>query len=98
MDNLMDASTAIDHERRVQDFTDRLKAIVTPDHLRMACEDYQRNKGYFSQREPVAVFRRPGAAAVVWKQWFTKTHGEYVSEMLLVERDGKYLVDHAMVF
>jgi hypothetical protein len=24
--------------------------------------------------------------------------GEFVAEMLLVERDGKYLVDHAMVF
>jgi hypothetical protein len=34
----------------------------------------------------------------VWRQWFTKAHGEYVAEMLLVERDGKYLVDHAMVF
>ena len=33
MDNLMDASTAIDHERHVRDFTDRLKAIVSKAHL-----------------------------------------------------------------
>jgi hypothetical protein len=52
----------------------------------------------FSRREPVAVFKRPGAAAIVWKQWFTKAPGEFVAEMLLVEKDGKYLVDHAMVF
>ena len=32
MNNLMDASTAIDHERHVADFTDRLKAIVTKDY------------------------------------------------------------------
>jgi hypothetical protein len=25
MDNLMDASTAIDHERHIRDFTDRMK-------------------------------------------------------------------------
>ena len=29
MDNLMDASTAIDHERHIRDFTDRMKSIVT---------------------------------------------------------------------
>lgn len=32
--------------------TDRLKKIVTPDYLRRICEQYQREKGYFSQREP----------------------------------------------
>ncbi|MGX5202220.1 hypothetical protein [Aliikangiella sp. IMCC44632] len=31
MDNLMQASTDIDHQRHVQDFTDRAKAIVTPE-------------------------------------------------------------------
>ncbi len=29
MDNLMQTSTDIDHERHVQDFTDKAKAIVT---------------------------------------------------------------------
>lgn len=98
MDNLMDASTAIDHDRHVQDFTDRLKKIVTPDYLRRVCEHYQREKGYFLRREPAAVFKRPGAAAILWKQWFTKAQGEFVAEMLLAEKDGKYLVDHVMVF
>lgn len=98
MDNLMEASTAIDHERHVRDFTERLKSIVTPEHLRTVCQEYQAKQGYFSRRESVAVFKRPGAAAIVWRQWFTKAQGEYVAEMVLVERDGKYLVDHAMVF
>jgi hypothetical protein len=62
------------------------------------CEHYQQEKGFFSRRESVAVFRRPAAAAVVWRQWFTKAPGEYVAEMLLLESDGKYLVDHVMVF
>jgi hypothetical protein len=34
MDNLMEASTAIDHPRHVRGFTDRLKRIVTLKHLR----------------------------------------------------------------
>jgi hypothetical protein len=98
MDNLMDASTVIDHERHIRDFSDRMKAIVTKEYLHKVCEKYQREKGYFSRREPVAVFRRPGAVAIVWKQWFTKAPGEFVAEMVLIEQDGRFLVDHAMVF
>ena len=98
MDNLMDASTAIDHERHIRDFSERLKGIVTKEYLQRVCEKYQREKGYFSRRGPVAVFKRPGAAAIVWKQWFTNAPGEFVAEMLLVEKDGKYFVDHVMVF
>lgn len=98
MGNLMTASTSIDHERHVRDFSDRLKGIVTKEHLLKVCEKYQRGKGYFSRREPVAVLKRPGAAAIVWKQWFTKAPGEFIAEMLLVEKDGKYLAEHTMVF
>ena len=98
MDNLMDASTAIDHARHVRDFSERMKSIVTKEYLQKVCEKYQREKGYFARREPVAVFKRPGAAAIVWKQWFTKIPGECVAEMLLVEKDGKYLVEHTVVF
>jgi hypothetical protein len=98
MDNLMDASTVIDHERHIRDFSDRMKAIVTKEYLQKVCENYQQEKGYFSRREPVAVFKRPGAVAIIWKQWFTKAPGEFVAEMLLIEKDGRFLVDHAMVF
>jgi hypothetical protein len=97
MDNLMEASTAIDHERHVKDFTPRAKNVVTPEHLRRVCENYQREKGFFAQREPLAVLKRPGAAAIVWKQRFTKAPGEYLAEMILVEQHGKFLVDHVMV-
>ncbi len=98
MDNLMDASTEIDHERHVRDFTDRMKNIVTEEQLQKVCKRYQSEKGFFSRREPVAVFKRPESAAIVWRQWFTKAQGEFVAEMVLVYQNGKYLVDHAMVF
>jgi hypothetical protein len=97
MDNLMEACTAIDYERHVRDFAPRAKSVVTPEHLRRVCEHYQRKKGFFARREAVAVLKRPDAAAVVWKQWFTKAPGEFLAEMILVERDGKFLVDHVMV-
>jgi len=98
MDNLMDASTEIDHARHVADFTDRIKKICTEEHLQKVCEKYQRELGYFSKRELVAVIKRPDAAAIIWKQFFTKAKGEYVAEMLLVHDKDKFLVDHVMFF
>jgi hypothetical protein len=40
MDNLMDASTAIDQKRHVRDFTDRAKSVVTAERLKHICETY----------------------------------------------------------
>ena len=98
MDDLMNASTRIDHQRHVANFTDRLKAIVTKEYLETVCRQYQSEKGYFAGREVVAVFRRPQSIAIVWKQRFTKLPGEFVAEMVLIEQEGRYLVDHVMVF
>ena len=98
MDNLMNASTNIDHQGHTRDFTDRMKRIVTRDYLQKVCEDYQAEKGFFAERKPVAVFRRPDSAAIVWRQSFTKAKGEFVAEMVLVHQSGKFLCDHVMVF
>lgn len=98
MDNLMEASTAIDYEKHVRDFTDRLKSVLSKERLEWICQDYQNSKGFFAKREFVAVFRRPDSVAVVWRQGFTQQPGDFVAEMVLVQQDGKYLVDHVMVF
>lgn len=97
MDNLMAASTNIDHARHVRDFTDRLKTIVTKDYLEKVCRQYQREKGFFGSRTLVAIFRRPHSIVIVWKQHFTKSPGDYVAEMLLVQQGSRYLVDHVFV-
>ena len=97
MDNLMEASTAIDHVRHVRDFTDRLKAIVTKDYLEKVCRQYQSEKGFFEARALVAIFRRPHSIAIVWKQQFTHSPGDFVAEMVLVQQGSRYLVDHVFV-
>jgi hypothetical protein len=97
MDNLMDASTAIDYERHIRDFTDRAKSVLSRELLEFICRDYQSTKGFFTKREFVAVFRRPDSVAFIWKQSFSKQAGEFVAEMVLVQKDGRYLVDHVMV-
>ncbi|POR11721.1 MULTISPECIES: hypothetical protein [unclassified Diaphorobacter] len=98
MDNLMDASTEVDYERHIQDFTDRLKGVLSEERLVWICQEYQSTKGFFTNRDFVAIFRRPESVAIVWRQGFSKIPGEFVAEMVLVEQGGRYLVDHVMVF
>jgi hypothetical protein len=98
MDNLMQASTEIDHAKHVRDFTHRLRQIVTPDHLQKVCERYQAKWGFLDRREVVGIFRRKDSIVVVWKQWCTKTDDEFVAELVLLEEDGRYLVDHVVFF
>jgi len=97
MDNLMDASTSIDHERHVRNFTERLKSIVTKEHLKKVCELYQKEKGFFAERNIITVLRRPTSVMVIWKQKFTKVSGEYLAELIIVHKKGKYLIDHTWV-
>ncbi len=98
MDNLMQGSTEIDHAKHTRDFTVRLKAIVSEAYLECICRDYQSRWGFFTHRECVAIFRRPASIAVVWKQWCSKVPGEFVAELVLIEHEGRYLVDHAMIY
>lgn len=98
MDNLMDASTQVDYERHIRDFSDRLKAQLPKARLVDICRDYQSTKGFFADREYVRLFRRPDSIAIIWKQRFTKQAGEFVAELVLIQQGGKYLVDHVMVF
>lgn len=98
MDNLMDASTQVDYERHIRDFSDRLKAQLSKERLADICWEYQSTKGFFSDREFVTLFRRPDSIALIWKQRFTKQAGEFVAEMVLIQQGDKYLVDHVMVF
>ena len=98
MDNLMEASTAIDYDRHIRHFTDRLKNILSREHFQWICREYQSEKGFFTDREFVTLFRRPDSIAIIWKQHFTQAAGDFVAEMVLVQHGEQYLVDHVMVF
>ena len=50
MDRMLEGSTRIDHAMHVQDFTDRLKSIVTEERLGEMCRDYQARIGVFAAR------------------------------------------------
>jgi hypothetical protein len=84
MDNMMEGSPEINHVKHTQDFTERMKAIVTPYQLEIICNDYQSKCGIFGKREYIALFRRD-SIAVVWKQYCTKSTDEYVAKAVFVE-------------
>ena len=94
MDNMMEGYTEINHAKHIQDFTERMKAIVTPDQLEIICNDYQSKWGIFGKREYIALFRRRNSIAVVCKQYCTKSTDEYVAEAVFVEHDNRLLIDH----
>ena len=98
MTQLMEASTSVDYERHIGDFSERLKACFTRAQFEGICREYQADKGYFAERTLVAIFRRPLSVALVWRQRFTHASGEFVAEMVLIEQGGEYRVDHVMVF
>jgi DNA-binding transcriptional regulator YiaG len=97
MDNLMQASTDIDHTRHVRDFTEKLKSIVTKENLEAQCKEYQTKLGYFAEREFAAVFRKETDAVIFWKQRYTKSNGEHIAFLRLIEDNGRILVQNVSV-
>lgn len=98
MDNLMEGSREVDHAKHVKDFTPRLKGLVTEEGLRQMCDEYQSRIGFFTERELACIFRRKGSVAVIWRQSASKSEDEFVASIVIVERDGRYLVDHALIY
>ena len=98
IDNMLAGSATRDHARHVQDFTTRLKVIVTQENLAAQCEDYQARLGTFARREFVALFRRRYSIAMTWRLYFTKTEDEFVLEAMFVERQGRIQIEHCMIF
>ena len=63
MDNCLAGSTERDHAKHVRDFTDRLRAIVTPENLAAQLESGQPTNGYFAERELIGIFAGRAASA-----------------------------------
>ena len=81
----------------MRDFTDRLRAIFTPENPVAQLESGKPTNGYFAERELIGIFRRPGRVGFVWRQFLTKGEGEFVNHAVFVEKDGHVLVDHCLI-
>ena len=97
MDNLMQASTEVNHARHVKDFSDELKLIVTKENLEAQCKAYRATLGTFAEREFVAVFKKETDVAIFWKQKYTKSTGEHIAFLRLMDVDGRIWVQNVSV-
>ena len=97
MDNLMDASTEINHEKHVKDFSDHMKSIVTKVELEKQCKSYQTTLGIFTKRELVGIFRKKTDVRVFWKQWYSKSDDEFLAFIHIVQRNEKLEVVNVSV-
>lgn len=98
MDRLMTASTHIDYAAHTQDFSKRALGVLNQNQFEHICKHYQKEKGFFTQRDCVAIFRRPESIAIIWKQNFSIAQGDFVAEMVIIIEDDCYKVDHVFVF
>lgn len=98
IDRMLEGSTQRDHAAHVQNFTARLKVIVTEENLARQCESYQDEVGFFRKRDFIALFRRRHSIAATWRLFFTKTDDEFVLEAMFVMRDGRLQIEHCMIF
>ena len=98
MNNLMEGSNELDYAKHCQDFSDRMKEAVTAQYFAKAVCESQEKRGLFTEREFVRVFRRGDSVAVLWKQSCSKNEDELMAQLVLVEVEGDYLVEHAIVW
>ena len=71
MDSCIAGSTERDHAKHVRDFTDRLRAIVTPENLAAQLQSGQPTNGYFAERELIGIFRRPYGLDKIFNDYVT---------------------------
>lgn len=97
MNNIMESSTNIDHEKHVRDFSENMKAIVTKEELENQCVDYQKRLGVFTKRELIGIIRKKNDVRVFWRQWYSKSDDEFLAFIHLMKRGEKFEVVNCSV-
>ena len=95
MNNLMEGSSERNHEKHSRDFTNRLKNIVTKESLEKQLHDNV--LGEFTKRELINIIRKKDSIFVLWKQWLSNSEDEFLAEIVIIEKENRYLVDHTWV-
>lgn len=92
MDNIVAATEEADYEKLSKYFTNRLKSVVTKEAFEKQLSN--NNLGKFGKRELLTIIHKNNSIFVLWKQWFTESEDEFLAEIVIVNKDGQYLVDH----
>ncbi|NVK22308.1 MAG: hypothetical protein HWD86_07295 [Kangiellaceae bacterium] len=97
MDNLMEASSKIDHQQHIRDFSDNMRTIVSKDNFEQQCRDYQQSLGFFAERELLGIIKKRKDVRIFWRQFYTLSPDQYVAFVHIMYRDGRYQVVNASV-
>ncbi len=73
------------------------RTAMTPEYWKGVSHHYQHSNGFFAERTCCGKRLGSDSVAFIWKQAYTIAKGEFVAgKMVLVEEDGRYLVDHVI--
>ena len=95
MEECLAGSNENDHARHVRDFSDRLRAIVTPENLKRQLTP--RRHGVFTTREVVGVFRQRAGVGVVWLQRCSASEDELVNHAIFIDTPDGLKIDHCLI-
>ena len=95
MDNCLSGSNEDDHSKHTQDFTQRMKEIVTPENLTLQLSEKPRI--LFTDRTFIHLFKRQNSIGVIWKQSISTSNDELMNQAIFVQRHKKILIDHCMI-
>ena len=97
MDNLMNASTEINHAKHIQYFSDNMKSIVTKDNLEKQCKEYQNILGVFTKRELIGIIKKKKDVRVFWRQFYSKSTDEFLSFIHVVKNVDRFEIVNVSV-
>ena len=95
LDNCLEGSNTLNDSQHVLAYTDRMKAIVTPENLRRQLTP--RRHGVFTTRTVVGVFRQRAGVGVVWLQRCSASEDEFVNHAIFVDTPEGPKIDHCLI-
>jgi len=92
MDNLMQATKEMDHNKHIKNFSEKMKTSVTKEQFDQQCADYQNSRGYVTKRHIVGILKKRNDVRVLWKLWYSKSEDEYLAFIHLNKQHDNILV------
>jgi len=74
-----------------------LKTVQTPEHFLACCTRWEADWGRPGDRELIAIFRKPKAFTLCWRQGFSQAQGDIAALLTIALKGGRHFVDHVLI-
>ena len=92
LQNMLDASYALDHERFIRDFSEHYKTAVPEDKFREKTTKLIESDGQCVSRKLLGVLRKGETALVVWSAKYDKTEDDTLIQLMITREGERYSV------